>query len=309
MESNSIALIGLGVVGAPLANLLYGKYPDKFALLSTKDFLYTLTDKPIYINGEVFCPRIISEYNEKHGTIKFLFVCVKNYHVEGIVGLLKDVVDDDTVIFPLQNGVYSFDYFSKNFPKNIVLSGFAKGPNTTLCENGFVYQRAGCFHVGTNRSEWRNAAQDACRLMKDAGVDCVYDDDVIHEVWKKFMLNVAGNAVTALTGIDYSQFKYCQTVQELCIGVMREFTEVARHKEILLDENDIEDIIKYYLSFNVSKHTSMLEDVLNTRRTENEYIAGYISRLAEEMGIATPMIDMLYRLMKIKEDVYMNRLK
>ena len=218
-------------------------------------------------------------------------------------------MDDDTVIFPLQNGVYSFDFFSKNFPNNIVLSGFAKGPNTTLCENGFVYQRAGCFHVGASRLEWRTTAQDACRLMKDAGVDCVYDDDVTHEVWKKFMLNVAGNAVTALTGIDYSQFKYCPTVQELCIGVMREFTEVARHKEILLDENDIEDIIKYYLSFNVSKHTSMLEDVLNTRRTENEYIAGYISRLAEEMGIATPMIDMLYRLMKIKEDVYMNRLK
>jgi 2-dehydropantoate 2-reductase len=309
MEKNSIALMGLGVVGAPLANLLYKQYSDNFALLSTRDFLHTLIDKPIYINGEKFNPKIIAGKEDKQSHIKYLFICVKNYHVDGTMDFLKEVLDNETVIFPLQNGVYSFDFFSRNFPRNIVLAGFAKGPNTALCENGFVYQRAGSFHVGSSNPEWCPVARDVCRLMTDAGVDCVYDDDVTHEVWKKFMLNVAGNAITALTGIDYAQLKNSPVTQELCVEVMREFISVAARKGVMLGEDDIHDVINYYLSFNVSKHTSMLEDVLNARRTENEYIAGYISRLASEMGVLTPRIDTLYRLMKIKEDVYMKRLK
>jgi 2-dehydropantoate 2-reductase len=52
----------------------------------------------------------------------------------------------------------------------------------------------------------------------------------------------------------------------------------------------------------------MLEDVMNRRPTENEYIAGYIKRLAEKNGVQAPFIDMLYSIMRIKEDVYMGKL-
>ena len=44
---------------------------------------------------------------------------------------------------------------------------------------------------------------------------------------------------------------------------------------------------------------------LHKRETENEFIAGYISGLASELGIYTPNIDMLYYLVKIKESVYL----
>ena len=52
----------------------------------------------------------------------------------------------------------------------------------------------------------------------------------------------------------------------------------------------------------------MLEDVINKRPTENEYIAGYIKRLAIKHGVSAPFIDMLYSIMRIKEDVYLGKL-
>ena len=87
---------------------------------------------------------------------------------------------------------------------------------------------------------------------------------------------------------------------------MREFVQVAACKGLKLTDADIEDVMKYYLSFTVSKHTSMLEDVINKRKTENEYIAGYICKLADENNIDVPNIKMLYKLMKIKEEVYLD---
>lgn len=300
-----IALIGLGAVGVPIANLLFKRYNDNFVLLCSKEFLHTITDKDIYINNELFQPQVISEKHELQRKISLLIITVKNYHIIPTSSFLKELIDDETVILPLQNGVFSFEFFKQQFPNNVVLEGFAKGPNTIITRNGFEYQRTGELHLGTTIDANKTYAQTVCEIFKNAGMESYYDEHIQREVWKKLMLNVAGNAITAITGIDYCDFKYSPEVQELCRRTMKEYILVANAKGIDLNDMDIDDVIAYYLSFRVSKHTSMLEDVLNMRKTENEFIAGYISKLAKEMGIYTPNIDMLYYLVKIKERVYL----
>ena len=125
-----ISLIGLGAVGAPLADLLFKRYKEDFVLLSSKDFLPSLND--LYINGSVFSPKVVSEKNQLEKQIGAVFVCVKNYQIESVASLLSQLIDDETIIVPLQNGVYSFDYFHKRFPKKPILEGFAQGPNTVV---------------------------------------------------------------------------------------------------------------------------------------------------------------------------------
>lgn len=302
-----IALIGLGAVGVPIANILFKHYGDDFILLSSKDFLYTLVEKDIYINNELFSPIIVSDSAQLKKRIGLLIVTVKNYHIVSACSFLKDIIDDETIILPLQNGVYSHEYFRSNFPNNIILEGFAKGPNTIITRNGFGYQKAGTIHIGSTQLENQGAAKKVCSILKDSSIECYYDDDIRKEIWKKLMLNVGGNAITAITGIDYCDFRNSPEVQELCKRTMLEFEQVAKCNGIELDDEDIQEVLNYYMSFRVSKHTSMLEDVLHERKTENEYIAGYISKLAEKFGIYTPNIDMLYNLVKIKEYVYLKK--
>ena len=305
-QDKYITLIGLGAVGAPLAHMLWTQYGDDFALLTSEDFLFTL--EHLHINGENFEPNIFYKPEQLKKKIGIVFICVKNYHVENIASFLKSMIDEDTVIVPLQNGVYSYDYFSQEFPNNFVVEGFAQGPNTQILKNVYVYQKPGVFHIGTSNPNNRDKGLKAYSIMKDANVDCYYDDDIKHAVWKKLMLNTAGNAITALTGIDYCMFGDSPEVQELCRDTMKEFAQVAKCKGLNLTDEDIEDIMQYYLSFTVSKHTSMLEDVINKRLTENEFIAGYISKLADENNINAPNIKMLYALMKVKEQVYLNKI-
>ena len=81
---------------------------------------------------------------------------------------------------------------------------------------------------------------------------------------------------------------------------------MAQAKEIPLTEEDIEDIIQYYVSYKGAKKTSMLEDVLHHRRTENEYLAGTLLQMAEKKRIPVPATETLYLLMKAKEEIYLN---
>lgn len=301
-----VTLIGLGAVGAPLANLLYHTYKNDFALLSSEDFLPTL--KNLYINGVAFEPNIYCRREQLKKKIGIVFICVKNYQIEAVSCLLKELIDDETVIVPLQNGVYSFEFFLSKFPNNVILEGFAQGPNTIVTENIYTYQKPGSFHIGSSTVAWKVSAKNAVDVMKEAKVDSYYEEDIQHQVWKKLMLNVAGNAITALTGIDYCLFAKSNDTQELCRNVMEEFSLVAGAVGISITNKDIDDIINYFLSFKVSKKTSMLEDVTHLRQTENDFIAGYISKLAQKNGIKVPHIDTLYYLMKIKENVYLKKI-
>ena len=123
-------------------------------------------------------------------------------------------------------------------------------------------------------------------------------------VWKKWMLNVAGNSITALTGADYSQFKKYTDLQDLCIKSMKEFLMVANLEGVCLNEEDIKDVIDYYISYNGNKKTSMLVDVINKRKTENDYLAGALLDLAKKHNVELPITYVLYHLIKIKEEIY-----
>lgn len=56
---------------------------------------------------------------------------------------------------------------------------------------------------------------------------------------------------------------------------------VAQYENVELIKKDIDDVIDYYITYKGSKKTSMLEDIMNNRKTENEYLAGDLIRLAE----------------------------
>ena len=304
MQNSCIALIGLGAIGTPLAHLLWKKYCDDFILLADDVHADRLRSKKMSINGEEFSPQIVSHKDDLKKPVKIVFICVKNYSLESSTQCLKGLITDETIIVPLQNGVYSYQFMRSHFPDNIILEGFAQGPNTTITEDGFEYQNPGEYHIGSYFNHHIESLKDVYTILTDVGIKCYWDEDIVHSIWKKLMLNVAGNAMTALTGINYSMLRNSPEAQKICRIIMREFKFVAALEDILITEDDIEDVMNYFLSYKESKHTSMLEDALNKRMTENEYIAGYIRGLAEKHNVDAPFIDMIYSLMKIKEDVY-----
>ena len=239
------------------------------------------------------------------GPVDLLIVCVKNYSLNAILRNISPFVKDETVILPLQNGIYAYEFFRNQFPNNIILRGYVQGPNTVIADEGFTYENPGDLHIGS--VEFPEAAKHAVRVLIDASVPVFYENDIVKMVWKKWMLNVAGNSITALTGADYSLFKLYSHLQTICREAMSEFRMIAAAEGVLLQPSDIDDVIQYYVSYVGSKKTSMLMDVINERKTENDYLAGTALRIAKKHGLNVPIISTLYYLLEVKEEVYMER--
>lgn len=302
---NAIALIGLGVIGTPIAHNLFVAKKEKFYLVASGERRKRLENNTILINDDIFAPKIISSCNEIEEKINLIIVCVKNYDLKFALDDIKNVVNSETIILPLQNGIFAYEFLKNKFPNNKVLRGYVQGPNTEIVGNIFTYQNSGVMHIGSDVHP--KLAKQVYKLLKQRSVSIIFEKDISRMVWKKWMLNVAGNSVTALTGADYSLFKMYDDLQEICILAMREFVKVAHAEGIDLDERDISEVIEYYVSYCGSKKTSMLMDVLSERKTENEYLAGTLIRMAKTHGINVPVISTLYYLIEVKEEVYMEK--
>lgn len=307
MEKNNvnIGLIGLGVIGSPIANSLYRYYGEHFFLVADEARREKLTRHKLTINEELFQPEIISSVTNAEEELDLLLVCIKNYHLEKSIDLLRNVISSRTVILPLQNGIYSYEFFCTHFPENIILRGYVQGPNTQKYGSNIKYTNSGTMHIGKTQVDMQERAREVFYLLENAGIDIIWEENIKKMVWKKWMLNVAGNSITALTLADYSYFKNSSDIRELCTQAMHEFLLVAQYENVNLMKSDIDDVIDYYINYKGRKKTSMLEDVLNNRKTENEFLAGDLIRLAEKHKINTPMIRTLYLLIKIREEQYM----
>ncbi|WP_282144794.1 ketopantoate reductase family protein [Thomasclavelia cocleata] len=302
MNDIKIGLIGLGVIGAPIAYKLYNYYDDSFFLVADEERKNKLNNQNLRVNNEIFVPNIISNKNEC--PLSLLIVCVKNYDLEKSISDFKNIIDDKTIILPLQNGVFSYEFFCENFKNNIVLRGYVQGPNTRIYGSSIIYSNPGTMHIGKTQTDKKDTAYKVFEILNNAGIDVVWEDNIKKMVWKKWMLNVAGNSITALTLADYSYFSRSDEIQRLCRNAMHEFLLVAQYENVDLIKKDIDDIINYYVNYRGKKKTSMLEDILHSRPTENEFLAGDLIRLAKKNGISTPMIETLYLLLKIRENQY-----
>lgn len=173
--------------------------------------------------------------------------------------------------------------------------------------HGFEYTKSGVIHIGTSRDAEVEKLRNVFDVLKESGLSIFWEDNIKKMVWSKWMLNVAGNTVTALTGASYRQFADSRDLQMICRRIMKEFLLVANTENVGLTYSDIDETIDYFVGFRTDKITSMLQDVLSERRTENEYITGELLRMAEERDIDLPINKTMYSLVKIKEAVYMER--
>lgn len=303
--NGTVGLIGLGVIGVPIAQKLFQWNPGRFVLIASGERRKRLESKEYYINDELFSAKVVSDKSDLNSPMDLIIVCVKNFQLQSALKDIKNLVSENTVLLPLENGICAYKTLRKEFPHNTILEGYAQGPNTERIENGFKYSNPGQMHMGSSHTRFCDAAISAYLILKEAKVNVVYEAEIRRMVWQKWMLNTAGNTVTALLDAGYAEFKSSEPLQEVCRMIMREFIQVAQAEHIYLDESDIDEVIEYYVTYKGEKITSMLEDVRNHCMTENDYITGEVIRLAEEHDIKVPINETMYMLIKAKESLYL----
>jgi 2-dehydropantoate 2-reductase len=246
-----------------------------------------------------------------------VILAVKTHILPEIAPGLDNLMDEDTVILPMQNGL-PWWYFQKHGGEYDGRSIECLDPDGRLAAHVDVNRVIGCVvfpageivspgvvrHTEGNRfplGELDGSDSERARGLVDmftkAGFKSFVIDDIRGEIWLKLLGNLSFNPISALTHATLVDICQYPASRKLAVTMMEEAQAVANHLGIRLRvpiEKRLEGAEK------VGKHkTSMLQDVEAGRELELEAIMGAVVELARMTGIATPAIDTIYALTKL----------
>ncbi len=295
-----IRLVGAGAVGLSVASRL--KDVSDFALI-VDDERRDRYSSGLKYNGEHVNFRIVTP-EENSVKADLIILAVKNLQLYEALDEIAPFVKEDTSFLSLLNGIDAEEILSERFGEDKVLYSFI----TDLSSNHNGLETT-CFHEGTiifgekdNRRS--NRVTELASLFDKAGQRYEIPMDIIHSKWWKFMLNTCFNTLSAILIADYSAIHDNDAFVRAVRLIAHEVQSVALSEHIVITQDDIEEMIRRVCSLNDHGQTSMLQDVIAHRETENNYFAGAVSRIGKKNGIKTPICDFAHILLEAKRHVY-----
>ena len=123
-------------------------------------------------------------------------------------------------------------------------------------------------------------------------------DDLSVLLWQKLIINCAINPLTAMHKVKNGELAEPQ-YQPRIISIVQEAVTVANACGIDINYSAMFDKVKQVIQQTGANTSSMLQDVLNNKPTEIEFITGYLLQQAKQHEIKAPTNEMLYH--KVRE--------
>ncbi len=121
-------------------------------------------------------------------------------------------------------------------------------------------------------------------------------------LWTKALINAAVNPLSAILEVQNGELLRPGNFR-IVRKTVDEIVALTRLLSIELTTGDPLGLVTEVLEKTRNNRSSMLQDIENGRRTENDYISGYIVELSRRLRVDMPANEALYNLVKIKEGV------
>lgn len=294
-----VRIIGAGAVGAVVGWKLYKHADLAFIVDEERKERYS---GGLAVNGEVIDFRFLTP--SEADTADLLIFAVKNFSLEDAADEASPFVGENTVILSLLNGIEAEEKLSERFGAEKVLYGFIT--DLSSVHDG---TETTCFSGGGNivfseKDNTRSArVEEIAALFDEVGQRYTIPENIMHEKWWKFMLNTCFNTLSAILIADYAAISSNSDFIRAVRLEAREVQTVAKKEGVIITQDDIEEMIRRVTALQDHGKTSMLQDVLSHRETENRYFAGAVSRLGKKHSVETPISDFLSILLEAKRRV------
>lgn len=303
-EIAKVSIIGMGALG-----LLYGSHIAKNLGIEAVDFimeedrLKKYKDQKFYCNGEELQFTLTRDSEAEPADL--LIVAVKYTGLEKALISMKRCIGPDTIILSVLNGISSERIIGMQYGMDKVIYTIAQGMDAMKFDNKLQYTRMGKLHVGIVDNGQQDKLNRVISFFDKINIPYEVEEDILHRLWSKFMLNVGVNQTCMVYNTNYAGTLVSGEPNRTMISAMREVIAVANAEGINLCESDINYYIDIIGTLNPEGTPSMGQDRINRKPSEVELFSGTVIQLAKKHKIYVPVNEFLYRRVKEIEKEYL----
>jgi 2-dehydropantoate 2-reductase len=291
-----IVVMGSGGLGGYFGGLLAQSGAD-VTFVARGAHLHALQEQGLTVrsvNGDFTVP--VQACADPHALPQagMVLFCVKTYDAAAAAALLQPVVDVQTIVLTLQNGVDMAADLQMTFGRGTVLAGVTR-IGSTLVAPGVIEQPTTdrLIEFGSLTGQEQEQVERVRTLCTTAGIPTLVSSNIQRSLWEKLVFIAPFSGLSTLTRLTPAQLLAQAPTRGLYRSVMQETAAVAQAAAGVAPEI-VERTMHYLDTADDPGESSMAVDFQRQRRIEVDAINGAVVRHGQRLGVPTPLNQIIY---------------
>jgi 2-dehydropantoate 2-reductase len=297
-----VAVVGAGGVGGGFGAALSRVGAD-VAFVARGAHLAAMKAQGLQVRsdrGDVhLLPTRATEHPAELGEVDIVLFCVKLWDVESAGQSIKPLIGPDTAVIPLQNGVDAAERLIPILGSNAVMGGVAQISASIVAPG--VIQQVGTFMrmiFGELDGRRSKRGEDFLALCLRAGFDATLSEQILTDLWMKFILLASNASMMAATRQPIGKLRDDPDLRPIFTAAYREVVEVGRAKGVALPADAVDRILDLTSHMPPAMKASMALDLDRGNRLELPWLGGKVVDLGRALGVPTPTHNMMAAMLK-----------
>ena len=306
-----VAVLGAGAMGCLFGGLLAEKGLNVVLIDVWKEHVDAINNKGLKMDGhggDRFIKIKATTEPAKLNTTDVIIIMCKATVLEKALMGVKNIVGKKTVLMSFQNGIGHEAIMSKIAGKEKVLGGTTTQASNILGPGHIKNHASLPSWIGEYEGGMSDRVKSVAETFTAHGLETIPSDNIKKRKWMKLFALTAIGPLSAIFDLNHSDLyinnKSSRASRDLGKQIILETRQVAKADGVDVSENECLEMFNKIVDSKQTNKSSMAFDVLNKRKTEIEFINGAVSKIGKKHGIATPLNDLMYKIINIKEGMY-----
>jgi 2-dehydropantoate 2-reductase len=244
------------------------------------------------LRGDHHVPVRVTADSNSVGPVDLVVVCVKAYHTGDALRLHGSLVGSNTTVWTIQNGLGNLETMARLVPADRIVGGSTTMGANLLAPGRVHHAGEGETFIGELDGTLSPRVELVAKELSAAGIPVQPRPDIQRLIWRKVLVNVAINALTAILRVRNGVLVEHEPALRLMEEAVREAVRAAATRGIDFAEDEAVAQAKDVARRTAKNRSSMLVDILAGRRTEIDFINGAILGLgpAPVNGVLTDLV-------------------
>lgn len=230
-----------------------------------------------------------------------IMVFTKTFHSVAALEGVRAVIGPETHLLSLQNGLGNDRKLAGFVSDAQVMVGASMLPSDMIGPGKVRSHGAGYSKLYPAFGGDPAFAAEVAGALTAGGLPAQLDPGIHVAIWSKAIFNAAMNPLCALTLRTPGFLGANEESRALITAAVNEGVAAAHASGVMVDPAPIHALTQVSMTDHADHEASMSQDVKAGRRTEVDAINGAIVEAARAVGVAVPVLETLWRLVKLEE--------
>ena len=135
-------------------------------------------------------------------------------------------------------------------------------------------------------------------MCQKAGFDATLSEQIVTELWMKFILLATNASVTALTRQPIGKLRDDPDMRPQFVAAYKEVIDVGRARGVKLPADALDRMLAFNAGAPPTMKASMAIDLERGNRIELPWLGGKVVELGRQLGVPTPTHALMYAALK-----------